>query len=59
MKFKKKKTKTRWHQKRFKDTYFKEAKLKGYRSRSVFKLIDINIQLATVSFKGESCLIVR
>ena len=42
MNSKKRKIKTIWHQKRFRDTYFKEAKLKGYRSRSVFKLIDIN-----------------
>ena len=50
MKFKKKKTITRWHQKRFKDTYFKEAKLKGYRSRSVFKLIDINKKFRILKF---------
>ena len=40
MKFKKKKT--IWHQKRLKDSYFKEAKNKGYRSRSALKLLDIN-----------------
>ena len=55
MKFKKKKTKTRWHQKRFKDIYFKEAKLKGYRSRSVFKLIDINKKFRILK-KGQSVL---
>lgn len=41
MKFKKK-VKTRWHQQRLRDSFFKEAKIKGYRSRSAIKLIDIN-----------------
>ena len=38
----KKKIKTIWHQKRLHDPYFKEAKIKGYRSRSALKLLDIN-----------------
>jgi len=53
MKFKKRKT--IWHQKRLKDSYFKEAKIKGYRSRSALKLLDINKKFRILK-KGQSVI---
>ena len=54
MKFKKK-IKTIWHQKRLHDPYFKEAKIKGYRSRSALKLLDINKKFRILK-KGQFAL---
>ena len=54
MKFKKK-IKTRWHQKRLKDNFFSEAKKLGYRSRSAFKLIEINKKFRILK-KGQNAL---
>ena len=54
MKFKKK-IKTKWHQKRLKDKYFSEAKKLGYRSRSAFKLLEINKKFRILK-KGQNAL---
>tara|TARA_Y100000590_G_scaffold266156_1_gene298950 strand:+ start:1581 stop:2207 length:627 start_codon:yes stop_codon:yes gene_type:complete len=54
MKFKKK-IKTRWHQKRLKDKFFLEAKKLGYRSRSAFKLLEINKKFRVLK-KGQNAL---
>ena len=51
----KKKVKTRWHQQRLRDSFFKEAKIKGYRSRSAIKLIDINKKFRILK-KGQDAL---
>ena len=55
MKFKKKKIKTRWHQQRLKDRFFKESKKLGYRSRSAFKLLEINKKFRILK-KGQNAL---
>ena len=39
---KKNKTSKNWIRKQHKDIYFKESKIKGYKSRSAFKLIEMN-----------------
>ena len=54
MKFKKK-IKTKRHQKRLKDKYFSEAKKLGYRSRSAFKLLEINKKFRILK-KGQNAL---
>ena len=54
MKFKKK-LKTRWHQKRLKDNFFHDAKRLGYRSRSAFKLLEINKKFRILK-KGQNAL---
>ena len=53
MKFKKRKT--IWHHKRLKDPYFKEAKIRGYRSRSALKLLEINKKFRIFK-KGQNAL---
>ena len=55
MKFKKKKIKSRWHQYRLKDVFFNEAKKLGYRSRSAFKLLEINKKFRILK-KGQNAL---
>jgi 23S rRNA (uridine2552-2'-O)-methyltransferase len=55
MKFKKKKIQTRWHQQRLKDRFFKESKKLGYRSRSAFKLLEINKKFRILK-KGQNAL---
>ena len=55
MKFKKKKIQTRWHQQRLKDSFFKESKKLGYRSRSAFKLLEINKKFRILK-KGQNAL---
>ena len=54
MKFKKK-IKSRWHQHRFKDVFFNKAKKLGYRSRSAFKLLEINKKFRILK-KGQNAL---
>ena len=54
MKFKKK-IQTRWHQQRLKDNFFKESKKLGYRSRSAFKLLEINKKFRILK-KGQTAL---
>ena len=54
MKFKKK-IKSRWHQYRLKDVFFNEAKKLGYRSRSAFKLLEINKKFRILK-KGQNAL---
>ena len=54
MKFKKK-LKTRWHQQRIKDKFFHDAKKLGYRSRSTFKLLEINKKFRILK-KGQNVL---
>ena len=44
-----------WIQKRRKDIFFKKSKIKGYRSRSAFKLIEINNKFKII--KKNSCLL--
>ena len=39
---KKNKTSKNWLRKKHKDLYFKQSKIEGYRSRSAYKLIEIN-----------------
>tara|TARA_B100001964_G_scaffold190876_1_gene213051 strand:+ start:73 stop:327 length:255 start_codon:yes stop_codon:yes gene_type:complete len=55
MKFKKKKIKSRWHQHRLKDVFFNKAKKLGYRSRSAFKLLEINKKFRILK-KGQNAL---
>ena len=55
MKFKKKKIKTRWHHQRIKDKFFHDAKKLGYRSRSTFKLLEINKKFRILK-KGQNVL---
>ena len=38
----KKKSSKNWFQKRKRDLFFKQSKIQGYRSRSAFKLIEMN-----------------
>ena len=54
MKFKKK-IKTKWHQQRSKDQFFLKAKKLGYRSRSAFKLLEINKKFRILK-KGQNAL---
>jgi len=54
MKFKKK-IKSRWHQRRLKDVFFNKAKKLGYRSRSAFKLLEINKKFRILK-KGQNAL---
>ncbi len=54
MKFKKK-IKSKWHQDRLKDIFFNEAKKLGYRSRSAFKLLEINKKFRILK-KGQNAL---
>ena len=54
MKFKKK-IKSRWHQHRLKDFFFNKAKKLGYRSRAVFKLLEINKKFRILK-KGQNAL---
>ena len=54
MKFKKK-IKSRWHQRRLKDVFFNKAKKLGYRSRSAFKLMEINKKFRILK-KGQNAL---
>tara|TARA_Y100000590_G_scaffold451481_1_gene592943 strand:+ start:604 stop:1230 length:627 start_codon:yes stop_codon:yes gene_type:complete len=51
----KKKIKSKWHQQRLKDKYFSEAKKLGYRSRSAFKLLEINKKFQILK-KGQNAL---
>ena len=51
----KKKIKSKWHQQRLKDKYFLEAKKFGYRSRSAFKLLEINKKFQILK-KGQNAL---
>jgi 23S rRNA (uridine2552-2'-O)-methyltransferase len=53
MKFKKRKT--IWHQKRLKDNFFHDAKRLVYRSRSAFKLLEINKKFRILK-KGQNAL---
>ena len=55
MKFRKKKVQTRWHQQRLKDIFFKESKKFGYRSRSAFKLLEIDKKFRILK-KGQNAL---
>ena len=50
-----KKIKTRWHQQRIKDKFFHDAKKLGYRSRSTFKLLEINKKFRILK-KGQNVL---
>ena len=51
----KKKIKSRWHQHRLKDVFFNKAKKLGYRSRSAFKLLEINKKFRILK-KGQNAL---
>ena len=51
----KKKIKSRWHQNRLKDVFFNKAKKLGYRSRSAFKLLEINKKFRILK-KGQNAL---
>ena len=51
----KKKIKTKWHQKRLKDKFFLEAKKLGYRSRSAFKLLEIDKKFRILK-KGQNAI---
>jgi len=47
--------KTRWHIQRSKDKFFYDAKKIGYRSRSAFKLLEINKKFRILK-KGQNAL---